>query len=84
MKALGMCRTISAITPEVYNISAMAALNSSLLFTEESPNMGRSMKAGLGQNTRQIKIQNSKGVLRKTSIYTTEIHFSTLAIPLLQ
>ena len=61
-------RTISAITPEVYRINATDALNNSLLFTEDSPNICRSINFGLGQNTRQIKIQNSSGVFRNNSI----------------
>ena len=62
-------RIISAMTEDVNSTKATAALKSSFTSAAEvSPNIFRLNIFGTGQNTRQIKIQSSKGVLRKTSI----------------
>ena len=62
-------RMISAITEEVNRISATLALNSSFTSAEEvKPNILRFRKAGVGQNTMQMKIHKSRGVLRNTSM----------------
>ena len=56
------------MTEEVNSTSATHALNSSPTSTEDRVNMGRDRKPGVGQNTRQIKIHSSRGVLRNISM----------------
>ena len=77
-------RTISAMTEEVKRMRAMHALNKSFTSTDVSPNILCCRKEGHGQNTTQIKIHKSRGVLRKISMYATAIHLNILLFHVLQ